>query len=331
MKTRGLITDHGIPSSGSTPPFSFKNITLDAELAGDECLIELKASGICPEHDFAFTRQPSSSSQNGSKSGAMQNGDAEGTFPIVLGHEAAGLVREVGSEVTGFHAQDRVVLVYASCGSCKYCQRSQTSYCDYFYQLNFSGERKQFARRESSSHYRSGKDNHLTSHFFGISAFANHVVVKQSSLVRIPDDYADVPWKVLAAMGCSAISGAGATLHTLPAASFEFDSIVIVGASTIGLASLMAMKLGTPHMKKKKIIVVDSSSNRLSLARSLGATYGVNTTGRESIWQVLLHITDGQGVDACIDTTGDPKVVECLVHCTARKGKIISVGMGNEV
>ena len=327
MKTRGLITDHGIPSSGSAPPFSFKNIILDDELRQDECLIELKASGICPEHDFAFTRQTSSGSKNDSKSD--QNGDAGGFFPIVLGHEGAGLVRQVGSEVINFHAQDRVVLVYASCGSCKYCRRSQTSYCDSFYQLNFSGERKQFARPESSSRHRSGKDNHVTSHFFGISAFANHVVVKQSSLVRIPDEYADVPWKVLAAMGCSVISGAGATLNTLPAASLEFDSIVITGASTMGLAALMAMKLAIP-LAKKKIIVVDSSSKRLSLARSLGATYGVNSTGRENIWQVLLQI-DGRGVDACIDTTGDPKVVECLVHCTARKGKIISVGMGNEV
>ena len=173
-----------------------------------------------------------------------------------------------------------------------------------------------------------GKGSAVTSHFFGQSTFARHVVVDVSSVVKVPEQYADVPWETLAAFGCSVMSGAGAVLNTLPSDIDDPEILVVTGANAMGLAALMAVKL-IPGSSIRKVIMIDSRASRLELARSIGATHGVNSSHRSDIWKVLMDITEGEGADVCLDTTGESKTVEALVHTAARKGKVISVGIGD--
>ena len=327
MRTKALVTSHATPPSSGTPHIAFRHVSLDDTLGHDECLISIRASGICPEHDFSYCRQPTSQSSPSLPAAPSQNGDTSSFFPVILGHEAAGSVVRRGSDVKSVQDGDKVILVYASCGRCKYCRRKETAYCDYWFQLNLGGERKQFTHLDGSGP-KKGKGSAITSHFLGQSSFARHVVVSESSLVKVPEQFIDLPWETLAAFGCSVMTGAGAILNTLPGDLEDPEILVVTGASAMGLAALMAVKL-IPGTSIRKVIMVDSRSSRLELARSIGATHGVNSSHRPDLWKVLMHITDGLGADVCLDTTGQPKTIEALVHGTARKGKIISAGLGD--
>ena len=116
-----------------------------------------------------------------------------------------------------------------------------------------------------------------------------------------------------------------AMLNVISPASDE--TVVVVGAGAVGLAAIMALKtLETPP---KKIIAVDIVPARLEMARSYGATHGVNSKNRPELMKVLMDITDGRGVDGAIDTTGRPAILKDLVHSAARKGKVVNVGVGD--
>ena len=104
------------------------------------------------------------------------------------------------------------------------------------------------------------------------------------------------------------------------------SAVVVVGVGAVGLSAIMALK--TLERPPRKIIAVDIVPSRLELARSLGATHGVNSKVRPDLMQVLMDITRGRGVDGAIDTTGKPDVVKALIHSAARKGKVVTVGVG---
>lgn len=104
-------------------------------------------------------------------------------------------------------------------------------------------------------------------------------------------------------------------------------AVVVVGAGAVGLSAIMALKL-LEH-PPKKIIAVDIVGSRLELARSSGATHGVNSKVRPDLMKVLMDITRGRGVDGAIDTTGKPDVIKALIHSAARKGKVVTVGVGD--
>jgi aryl-alcohol dehydrogenase len=103
-------------------------------------------------------------------------------------------------------------------------------------------------------------------------------------------------------------------------------AVVVVGVGAVGLSAIMALKL-LEH-PPRKIIAVDIVSSRLELARSFGATHGVNSKNRPDLMQVLMDITKGRGVDGAIDTTGRPDIVKNLIHSAARRGKVVTVGVG---
>lgn len=104
-------------------------------------------------------------------------------------------------------------------------------------------------------------------------------------------------------------------------------AVVVVGVGAVGLSAIMALKL-LEH-PPRKIIAVDVVSSRLELARSFGATHGINSKVRPDLMKVLLDITRGRGVDGAIDTTGKPDVIKSLIHSAARKGKVVTVGVGD--
>jgi aryl-alcohol dehydrogenase len=105
------------------------------------------------------------------------------------------------------------------------------------------------------------------------------------------------------------------------------ETVVVVGVGAVGLSAIMALK--TLEFPPKKIIAVDIVPARLEMARSYGATHGVNSKVRPELMKVLMDITGGRGVDGAIDTTGRPAVVKELIHSAARKGKVVTVGVGD--
>ncbi|KIW32473.1 uncharacterized protein PV07_04018 [Cladophialophora immunda] len=295
-----MITD-AIVVSKPGAPFQYQQIELHDNLRADEVLVRIKATGVC-HTDLNFAKEKTMPE----------------LFPAVLGHEGAGVVERTGSNVTRFVNGDHVTVVFSSCGECKYCLRKQSSYCDLWFQYNFG-----IGRLDGSKVFSSlSTGRPITSHFFGQSSFARHILVSQNGLVKVDKD---LPFEQVAALGCGIMTGAGAMLNVVEPASEM--TVAVVGVGAVGLSAIMALKmLETPP---KKTIAIDIVPTRLELARSFGATHGVNSKVRPELMKVLLDITGGRGVDGAIDTTGKPEVIKELIHSAARKGKVVTVGVGD--
>jgi aryl-alcohol dehydrogenase len=280
--------------------FKFQKVQLDDTLRPGECLVRIKATGVC-HTDLNFSREESMPEM----------------FPGVFGHEGAGIVERVGSNVTAVEKGDHVIVCFTSCGECKYCESKQTPYCDLWFKYNFGIGRLDGSK--TFSDVASGKK--ITSHFFGQSSFAKHVVVSQMALVKIDKS---VPFDKAAPLGCGVMTGAGAMLNVIQPTSDM--SVCVVGVGAVGMSAIMALK--TLDRPPKRIIAVDIVAARLELARKYGATHGVNSKLRPELMKILLEITQGQGIDGAVDTTGKPEVVEEIIHSAARKGKVVAVGVG---
>jgi len=294
MRTEALVT----ASVGAG--FKYTKINLDDTLRPNECLVRIKATGVC-HTDLNF---------------AAERGMPD-MFPGVFGHEGAGIVERIGSDVTKVAKGDHVIVCFTSCGECKYCERKQSSYCDLWFKYNFGVGRLDGSKTFSDVH--DGK--RIMSHFFGQSSFAKHIVVMETGLVKVDKD---VPFEKMAPLGCGVMTGAGAMLNVIQPK--KDMNICVVGAGAVGLSAIMA--LNTLDEPPKRVIAVDIVPERLELARTYGATHGVNSKVRTKLMDVLMDITHGQGIDGSIDTTGRPEVVQELIHSSARKGKIIAVGVG---
>jgi aryl-alcohol dehydrogenase len=238
-------------------------------------------------------------------------------YPAVLGHEGAGIVERVGQDVTKVHVGDHVVVTYTSCGECKYCLRKETSYCDSWFKYNFGGGRLDGSKVFSEKN--SGK--RITSHFFGQSSFARHTLVSQEALIKVDKN---IPFRELAPLGCGLQTGAGAMLNVIQPT--HDMTVAVVGVGVVGLAAIMACKL-LPR-KPTRVIAVDIVPARLEMARKYGATHGINSKVNPDLFQSLMDISKGEGIDGSIDTTGRPQIIKHLANATARKGKIVSVGVG---
>ncbi|MFT4191712.1 MAG: NAD(P)-dependent alcohol dehydrogenase [Comamonas sp.] len=235
-------------------------------------------------------------------------------LPVVLGHEGAGIVEQVGSAVTKVAVGDPVVMSFDSCGHCPSCQDHAQSYCHQFVPLNF------FATRADGSSALSAADGErVHSHFFGQSSFATHAICHERNVVKVP---ADAPLELLGPLACGIQTGAGAVLNALrPQAG---QSLVVFGVGSVGLSAVMAARLvgvGT-------IIAVDLHDSRLALARELGATHVING-GRGDAKDAILAIT-GYGVDFALDTTGSARIVRQAVESLAPRGTCGIVGASSQ-
>jgi aryl-alcohol dehydrogenase len=235
----------------------------------DEVLVRLVASGIC-HTDIDFC-----------------DGWSEADPAVVLGHEGAGVVEEVGRSVKRLKRGDHVVLSYQSCGSCPQCRRGNPAHCDLFYEANFG-----FRRLDGSNALeRSG----VRGHFFGQSSFATHSLTNERNLVKVSKD---LPLEVLSPLGCGLQTGAGTVMNSLKIP--KGASVAIFGTGAVGLAAVMAGRLVGAH----PIIGVDIRPKRLQLALQLGATDTLDNR-RQDVASRLAHIT-GSGVDYVVETTADP-------------------------
>lgn len=251
--------------------FKFEEVEL-GEPKVDEVLIKIVASGIC--HTDAVARDLGLS-----------------PFPIVLGHEGAGIVEKVGSSVTTVQPGDHVVLTVAYCGHCENCLTGHPTTCVESTKLNFGG-------KMADDTHRIHQNEQGVSTFFGQSSFGTYAVANKNNVVKVDRD---VDLALLGPLGCGIQTGAGTILSYFKP---EFGStIAIYGAGAVGLSGIMAAKIAGC----KTIIAVDLHENRLELAKELGATHVINGKTSDVVKEIK-EITNG-GTHYALETTGVPVVV----------------------
>jgi aryl-alcohol dehydrogenase len=250
-----------------------------------EVLVRLVASGIC-HTDIGFI-----------------DGWDDSEEPVILGHEGAGVVEQVGNGVKGVAPGDHVVMSYQFCGRCSPCRHGHPADCERFYEANFG-----FARLDGTNAlWRSG----VRGHFFGQSSFATYSLATKRNIVIVPGE---LPLEALAPLGCGLQTGAGTVMNSLavPAGA----GIAVFGTGAVGLAAVMAARI----VGAGPIIGVDIIPWRLDLALQLGATHIIDSR-REEVSARIAEIT-GSGVDFVVDTTGDPELVRIAVAALKREGRV---------
>ncbi len=222
--------------------------------------------------------------------------------PVVLGHEGAGVVEELGAGVRGFEVGDHVVLSGSSCGHCPGCLANRPSYCDLAMPLCFG------AKRLDGSTSLQCAQVPVHSHFFGQSSFATHALVPERTAVKVDRD---LPLEQLAPLGCGVITGAGAVIESLRV-GFG-DSIAIFGVGAVGLSAVLAARLvGARH-----IVAVDINAGRLALARELGATHALHP-GEDAAQQI--RAVTGRGMRCTLNTTTVPEIHTLALEVLAMNG-----------
>lgn len=267
----------------------------------DEVLVRFTATGLChTDLEVAAGRMPT-------------------PFPVVAGHEGAGVVEDVGAAVTGFHRGDRVVASFSFCGTCRNCRSGRPAYCPQHFPLNFGAR-----RADGSTGLRGAAGEPVHDHFFGQSSFAGYGLCRPSSLVRIPETAA--PDAVLAPLGCGVITGAGAVWNVLrvPPGS----TVAVFGAGAVGLSAVMAAVVAGAT----RIIVSDVEPSRLDLASRLGATDVIDATDATdatgaTVVEQTRELTGGAGAEFSVECTGVPDVMAQAVAALAPLGSSAILGV----
>jgi aryl-alcohol dehydrogenase len=249
----------------------------------DEVLVRIVASGIC-HTDISI----------------CDDWD-ENDIPVVIGHEGAGVVEEVGGGVKGISPGDHVVLSYQSCGRCGPCRKGQPAHCIHLYEANFG-----FMRLNGSNALlQSG----VRGHFFGQSSFATYALATERNIVVIPKN---LDLEILAPLGCGMQTGAGTVMNSLNVAGGK--SLAIFGTGAVGMAAIMAARI----VGADPIIGIDKVPMRLKLAKELGCTHVINNE-KKDIGIGIAGIT-GNGVDYVIETTGEPAMHKIAIDVINPKG-----------
>ncbi|MFI7608596.1 NAD(P)-dependent alcohol dehydrogenase [Micromonospora sp. NPDC049366] len=243
-----------------------------------------------------------------------RNGHMPVRQPIVLGHEGAGVVEQVGPDVTDLRPGDHVVLSFQSCGVCPQCLAGHPAYCEQAMPANFSGARIDGTR---GLHRIDSEAEEVSGHFFGQSSFATHALATRRNTVKVDKD---LPLELLGPLGCGFQTGAGAVLNSFAVSAG--DSIAIFGVGAVGFGALMAARLAGATT----IIAVDVNAQRLALATDLGATNTINA--RESdVARTIQEIT-GSGVAYVVDTTGRADMLDHAVDALRPLGRVGLVAGG---
>lgn len=264
----------------------------ECELANpgpNEILVEIRASGIC-HTDLV-----------------IKGGQFPSPFPRVLGHEGAGIVRAVGAGVSTCQVGDHVVLTFGSCGRCLDCHEGHPAYCHDMLQLNFTSERVAGPAIKKDGQPISGN-------FFGQSSFATYSLTGERNVVRVEKD---VPFEVLAPLGCGIQTGFGTVMRVLEPR--PGDSLVVFGTGAVGMAAVMAAKAAACST----IIAVDVHQTRLAAALELGATHAFRGDDANLV-RKLIDVTGG-GAHYSIDTTGVPSIVDASILCLRKRGATAQV------
>jgi alcohol dehydrogenase len=293
MKTRAaVIRQMEKPRPYATSqPLVVEELDLDPPGEG-EILVKIRAAGLC--HSDLSTI----------------NGDRPRQMPMVLGHEAAGEVMEVGTGVRDLAVGDHVILVFVpSCGGCLPCMEGRPALCEPGFKANGAGTLLSGATRLKQSGER-------VWHHVGVSAFAEYAVVSRQSVVRIDRS---LPFEEAALFGCAVITGAGAVINTagVPAGA----SVAVVGLGGVGLMSMLAARLSGA----RQIVAIDMLDDKLALARQLGATHTVSAKDAKCVEHVK-DITQG-GVDFAFEMASSVKALELAYKITRRGGTTVTASL----
>ena len=275
-------------------PLTIETVDLDGPRAG-EGLVEVKATGIC--HTDWFT---------------LSGADPEGLFPAILGHEGAGIVREVGAGVTTLRPGDHVIPLYTpECRQCKFCLSRKTNLCQKIRATQGKG-----LMPDGSSRF--SLDGKPILHYMGTSTFANHTVVPEIALAKIRDD---APFDVACYIGCGVTTGIGAVLFT---AKVEAGAnVVVFGLGGIGLNVIQGARL----VGADRIIGVDVNPTREAIGRRFGMTHFVNPKEVGNVVDAIAQLTDG-GADYSFECIGNVETMRQALECCHKGwGQSIIIGV----
>ncbi|MFD0507889.1 zinc-binding dehydrogenase [Streptomyces chiangmaiensis] len=238
------------------------------------------------------------------------NGDRPRPLPMVLGHEAAGVVEETGPGVSDVQPGDHVVFSFVpSCGACVPCQSGRPALCEPGARANTHGE----LLTGSKPFHRAGGER--LNHHLGVSAFAERTVVSAASLIRIPSH---IPLEKAALFGCAVLTGVGAVINT--ARPTPGTAVAVFGLGGVGLSAVMGAHLAGCH----PVIAVDPLDAKLELATSLGATHAVKAG--DDAPDVIRDITGG-GAHCTVEAVGSARVLTAAYNATRRGGQTVSAGL----
>jgi S-(hydroxymethyl)glutathione dehydrogenase / alcohol dehydrogenase len=289
MKTRAALAF----SAGK--PLEIEMVDLEGPKAG-EVLVELKATGIC--HTDAFT---------------LSGADPEGQFPVILGHEGAGVVLEVGPGVKSLKPGDHVIPLYTpECRECKSCTSHKTNLCTSIRATQGKG-----VMPDGTSRF-SFKGNPVL-HYMGCSTFANHTVMPEIALAKIRSD---APFDKVCYIGCGVTTGIGAVIFT---AKVEAGAnVVVFGLGGIGLNVIQGARM----VGANKIVGVDLNPAREAIARQFGMTHFVNPKDVEG--DLVAHLVEltGGGADYSFECIGNVNTMRQALECCHRGwGQSIIIGV----
>ncbi len=289
-----MITTRAAVAFAASQPLSIETVDLAAPAAG-EVLVEIKATGIC--HTDAYT---------------LSGADPEGIFPAILGHEGAGIVREVGAGVTTLKPGDHVIPLYTpECRQCKFCLSGKTNLCGAIRETQGQG-----LMPDGSSRF--SLNGEPLYHYMGTSTFANFTVVPEIALAKIRED---APFDKVCYIGCGVTTGLGAVMNT---AKVEAGATVAVfGLGGIGLNVVQGARLAGAE----RIIGIDLNPQRQLLAEQFGMTDFIDPTDVANVVEAIVDLTDG-GVDYSFECIGNTDVMRQALECCHKGwGESIIIGV----
>jgi S-(hydroxymethyl)glutathione dehydrogenase / alcohol dehydrogenase len=295
MRTRAAV------AWAAGKPLSIETIEIEGPKAG-EVLVEVKATGIC--HTDQYT---------------LSGRDPEGLFPAILGHEGAGIVREVGADVTSLKPGDHVIPLYTpECRQCKTCLSRRSNLCTAIRATQGKGLMPDGTSRFRCDPARAG-DNTIF-HYMGCSTFANFTVLPEIALAKVRED---APFEKICYIGCGVTTGVGAVVNT--AKVWPGANVAVFGLGGIGLNVIQGARM----VGADRIIGVDLNPGREAMAREFGMTDFINpkAVGEDKVVQAIVDLTGG-GADFSFECIGNVKVMRQALECCHRGwGESIIIGV----
>jgi len=270
-------------------PLKVESIKLKAP-RNDEVVVKLAASGVC-HTDLS-----------------VLEGKIPFPPPIVLGHEGAGVVEEVGKGVTDLKRGDHVILSWVeNCGKCHFCIAGQGHLCD-------AGVRSAMAGNEAVFE----KDGLDIARFAGVASFAERTIVRATAAIKIPDA---VPLDRACLVGCGVMTGVGAAINTVNIRPGQ--TVAVFGCGGVGLNVIQ----GAALCGASKIIAVDLLARKLEWARQFGASDTIDGKDAADVPEAIRALTDGLGVDFAFEAIGVPAAIQQAFASLKRGGKAVVVGV----
>ncbi|MGL4635071.1 MAG: S-(hydroxymethyl)glutathione dehydrogenase/class III alcohol dehydrogenase [Beijerinckiaceae bacterium] len=295
MKTRAAVAWE------ANKPLTIETIDISGPKPG-EVLVEIMATGVC--HTDAYT---------------LSGLDSEGKFPAILGHEGAGIVREVGKGVTSLKVGDHVIPLYTpECRSCKTCLSQRSNLCTSIRTTQGQGIMPDGTSRFSCEKV-SGKRDEVF-HYMGCSTFSNFTVLPEIALAKVRED---APFDKICYIGCGVTTGIGAVIYT--AKVWPGANVVVFGLGGIGLNVIQGARM----VGADKIIGVDINPAKVEMAKKFGMTHFVNPkeVGGDKVVQAIVDLTGG-GADFSFECIGNTTTMRQSLECCHRGwGESIIIGV----